>query len=128
MTNVEGKAGKIKHYIYLHLCILIFSMTEIFGKFAALSYKEQGIESFKLYIYLSMMLFVCLFYAFCWQKIIRRFELHIAYANRAMYLVWSQIWAHMIFSEHISLQNIFGMLVVLTGVILVSTGEEQEVQ
>ena len=55
MTNVEGKAGKIKHYIYLHLCILIFSMTEIFGKFAALSYKEQGIESFKLYIYLSMM-------------------------------------------------------------------------
>ena len=114
---------KIKYFIYLHICILIFSLTEIFGKFAALTYKEEGLHSFMLYVYLFLMLFVCLFYAFCWQKIIRHFELHTAYANRAMYLVWSQIWASAIFSEVITMKNIIGMLIVMTGVILVSTGD-----
>lgn len=113
---------KIKYYAYLHLCILIFSMTEIFGKFAAITYKEKGILSVDLYIYLASMIFVCLFYAFCWQKIIKHFDLHTAYSNRAMYLVWSQIWASVIFSEVITLKNILGMLIVMAGVILVSTG------
>ena len=114
---------RIKYFIYLHLCILIFSMTEIFGKFAANTYKAQGLHSVRLYVYLFLMLFVCVFYAFCWQKIIKKFDLHIAYANRAMYLVWSQIWASAIFAENVTLKNILGMLIVLTGVILVSTGD-----
>lgn len=114
---------KIKYFIYLHLCILIFSMTEIFGKLAANTYKAEGMYSVKLYVYLALMLFVCMFYAFCWQKIIKHFELHTAYANRAMYLVWSQIWASMIFSEVITFKNVIGMLIVMTGVILVSTGD-----
>lgn len=114
---------KIKYFIYLHLCILIFSMTEIFGKLAANTYKAEGMYSVKLYVYLALMLFVCMFYAFCWQKIIKHFELHTAYANRAMYLVWSQIWASMIFSEVITFKNVIGMLIVMMGVILVSTGD-----
>ena len=114
---------KAKYFIYLHLCILLFSMTEIFGKLAANTYKAEGTHSIKLYVFLALMLFVCLFYAFCWQKIIKHFELHTAYANRAMYLVWSQIWASVIFSEVITPRNILGMLIVMTGVILVSTGD-----
>ncbi len=114
---------KIKYFVFLHLCILIFSMTEIFGKFAAITYKEEGVYSKKLYVFLFLMLFVCVFYAFCWQKIIKHFDLHTAYANRAMYLVWSQIWAAAIFSEVITPRNVLGMLIVMTGVILVSTGD-----
>lgn len=114
---------KIKYFVFLHLCILIFSMTEIFGKFAAITYKEEGVYSKKLYVFLFLMLFVCVFYAFCWQKIIKHFDLHTAYANRAMYLVWSQIWAAAIFSEVITARNVLGMLIVMTGVILVSTGD-----
>ena len=98
-------------------------MTEVFGKFAANTYKAEGISSIKLYVFLSAMLFVCVFYAFCWQKIIKHFDLHTAYANRAMYLVWSQIWAAAIFSEVITPRNVLGMLIVMTGVILVSTGD-----
>ncbi len=118
--------SNIKRYFFLHLCVLVFTLTEIFGKLAAISYKAQGIHSIKLYIYLALMLSVCMFYAFCWQKIIKHFDLHTAYANRAMYLVWSQIWAALIFSETITLKNIVGMLVVMTGVILVSTGDEKK--
>lgn len=114
---------RFKKYLYLHLCILLFSMTEVFGKFAANEYKVNGLHSPKVFLLIAAMLFVCVMYAFCWQKIIKHFELHTAYANRAMYLVWSQIWAFAIFSEHITLRNIVGMLIVMTGVILVSTGD-----
>lgn len=121
---------KAKYYIYLHLCILVFSFTEIFGKLAAISYNEQGLHSIRLYVYIFLMLFVCLFYAFCWQKIIKHFDLHIGYANRSVYLIWSQIWAVAIFSEHVTPKNILGMLIVMLGVIVVSfggrTSEEEE--
>ena len=120
------KEGKFKYFVYLHLCILVFSMTEIFGKFAALEYNAHGLHSIKIYVYIFLMLLVCLVYAFCWQKIIRHFDLHIGYANRSMYLVWSQIWAAMIFSEHVTPKNILGMLIVMTGVIIVSLGEKKE--
>ena len=71
------------------------------------------------------MLFVCVFYAFCWQKIIKHFDLHIAYANRSVYLIWSQIWAVFIFSESLTPRNILGMLIVMFGVIVVSLGEKR---
>lgn len=118
--------GRIKYFVYLHLCILIFSMTEIFGKLAAIEYNAHGLYSVKIYIYIFLMLFVCIFYAFCWQKIIRHFDLHIGYANRSVYLIWSQIWAAAIFSETLTAQNILGMFIVMAGVITVSLGEKRE--
>ena len=101
-------------------------MTEVLGKFAAISYNEYGLRSIRIYIFIILMLFVCVFYAFCWQKIIKHFDLHVAYANRSMYLVWSQIWAAAIFAEHITPRNILGMLVVMAGVMLVSTSDNED--
>ena len=117
--------GRIKYFIALHLCILVFSMTEVLGKFAAISYNEYGLRSIRIYIFIILMLFVCVFYAFCWQKIIKHFDLHVAYANRSMYLVWSQLWAVFIFSESLTPRNILGMLIVMFGVIVVSLGEKR---
>lgn len=126
MLNEGGKKISIKYFLYLHLIILLFSMTEVAGKFAAIEFKKNGLYSIRVYLLLLLMLFICLLYAFFWQKIIKHFDLHIAYANRAMYLVWSQIWATAIFAEHITPKNILGMCVVMLGVILVSTGEDEK--
>ena len=126
MQNEAIKKPTIKHLIYLHLCILLFTMTEVAGKFAAIEFGSHGFNSIKLYLWILLMLLVCLLYAFCWQKIIAFFDLHIAYANRAMYLVWSQIWATVIFAESITRRNMLGMLIVMLGVILVSTSGPNE--
>ena len=72
------------------------------------------------------MFFVCFLYAFCWQKIIKKFDLNIGYANRSVYLLWSQIWAVSIFGEHLSTQNIVGLIIVLVGVIVVSLSAEHK--
>ena len=118
---------RVKDYIFLHLCVIVFSFTGVFAKFAANTYNESGLYSPMLYAFIALMLFDCVFYAFCWQKIIKRFDLNIGYANRSMYLVWAQIWAVMIFGEHLEWNNILGMLIVMSGVIIVSLTSNEQV-
>ena len=95
-------------------------MTEVLGKFAAIAYNENGLHSVRIYVFILLMLFVCVFYAFCWQKISKKFDLNIGFANRSVYLLWSQLWAVSIFREHLTPRNVIGLIVVLVGVIVVS--------
>ena len=65
----------------------------------------------------------CGVYAIAWQKVIKKFSLSTAYANRSVYLIWSQVWAVVIFQESLSVKNIIGLLVVLMGVMVVQRYE-----
>ena len=113
--------GKIKDYILLHLNIMLFSFTSVFSKLASVQFNKKGIWSIWLYVFLFLMLPNCFVYALAWQKVIRRFELNVAYANRTVYLIWSQVWAVMIFHENLTARNILGLLIVFVGVMIVST-------
>ena len=112
--------NRLKSYILLHICVLLFSFTSVFSKSAANAYNAGGVFSFQLWLFIFLMLAVCVFYAFFWQKVIKNIDLNIGYANRSVYLIWSQIWAVMIFGEHLTPKNIVGLAVVMTGVIVVS--------
>lgn len=113
--------GKIKDYILLHLNIMLFSFTSVFSKLASVQFNKKGIWSIWLYVFLFLMLLNCFVYALAWQKVVRRFELNVAYANRTVYLIWSQVWAVMIFHENLTARNILGLLIVFVGVMIVST-------
>ena len=69
------------------------------------------------------MLLNCFVYAIAWQKVIKKFDLNVAYANRTVYLIWSQIWAVFIFHESLTVTNIIGLLVVFIGVLVVQKYE-----
>lgn len=114
---------KTKNYLLLHLNILLFSFTGVFSKAASVQYNQSGLRSIWLYIFLFLMLLNCFIYALAWQKIIKRFDLSIAYANKSIYLIWSQVWAVLIFHENLSLQNVIGLLVVFIGVLVVQRYE-----
>ena len=88
---------KIKDYLFLHLCVALFSFTSVFSKLASIQYNRGGLANPLLYVFVFLMFFVCFAYAICWQKIIKRFDLNIGYANRSVYLLWSQIWAVFLF-------------------------------
>ena len=120
--------GKIKDYLLLHMCILVFSFTSVFAKFAANSYNEGGLLNPKLFLFVFLMLAVCVIYSFFWQKVIKNIDLHVGYANRSVYLIWGQIWAVYIFGEHLNARNIVGLIIVLIGVLVVSynTSYEEE--
>lgn len=110
-------------YVILHLNILLFSFTSVFSKLASVQYNRHGLKSPLLYLFLFLMLANCGVYAIVWQKVIKKFDLHIAYANRSVYLFWSQVWAVLIFREHLTWNNIAGLLIVFTGVVVVSLNE-----
>ena len=104
--------SKLKDYIQLHLNILLFSLTSVFSKAASVQYNKHGLSSPLLYLFLFLMVANCGIYAITWQQVIKKFSLSTAYANKSVYLLWSQIWAVLIFHENLSIQNIIGILVV----------------
>lgn len=119
---VSGNS-RVKDYIFLHISIMIFSFTPVFTKMASIEFNKNGIWGIKLYFFFFLMLLDCFIYALAWQKNIQKFELSVAYANKSVYLIWSQIWAVLIFGEVLSIKNVIGLLVVLIGVLVVQRYE-----
>ncbi len=117
------KMNKTKNYIQLHLNILLFSLTSVFSKCASVQFNNGGLKNPLLYLFLFLMVANCGVYAIAWQKVIKKFSLSTAYANRSVYLIWSQVWAVVIFQESLSVKNIIGLLVVLVGVMVVQRYE-----
>ncbi len=117
---------KIKDYIFLHLAVMLFSFTSVFSKSASIELNRGGLKNLLLYVFAFLMFFVCFVYAICWQKIIKKFDLNIGYANRSVYLLWSQVWAVAIFGEKLSVRNMIGVMIVLLGVVVVSLSAEKK--
>ena len=115
--------SKVKDYIQLHLNIMLFSLTSVFSKLASVQYNRHGLDSIMLYVFLFLMILNCGIYAIAWQQVIKKFSLSTAYANKSVYLLWSQVWAVIIFHENLSIQNIIGILIVLAGVWMVQRYE-----
>lgn len=117
---------RIRDYLFLHMSVMLFSFTSVFAKLASIQLNQGGLRNPKLYVFIFLMLSVCAVYAFFWQKVIKRFDLNIGYANRSVYLIWSQVWSVFLFHEHLNLRNVIGLVVVLTGVIIVSLNANKE--
>lgn len=111
-----GTMKNFRNYLQLHLNILLFSLTSVFSKLASIQYNQNGLHAPLLYVFLFLMIANCGIYAIAWQQVIKKFSLSTAYANKSVYLLWSQIWAVIIFHEQLSPQNILGILIVLFGV------------
>ena len=110
---------RVKEYILLHLNICLFSFTGVFTKLASIAYNKTGITGIMLYVFFGCMLLNCFIYAIAWQKTIKKFELNTAYANKSVYLIWSQVWAVLIFKESLSVANMIGLFVIFIGVLVV---------
>lgn len=72
--------------------------------------------------YLWLFLEVCCLgaYAVLWQQIIKRFDLSVAYCNRAFAVCWSFLWGVLLFGERVKPLNLVGIAVVLAGILLVN--------
>ncbi len=113
---------KIKTYLFLHIAIMMVSVCGIFSKTAAL----KEFFSLEFIIFYGFSLSILAVYALLWQQIIKIIPLNVAYANKAVALVWGMIWGAVIFKESISLNNIIGAAIALGGVLLMVTGGEKK--
>ena len=112
----------IKDILFLQIVIMIYTGSSIAAKFAA----AQEFLSFRFCLFYGVEILILGIYAILWQQIIKRFELSVAYANRAMLLVWSMIWAVLIFHDEITSQNIAGVLLVIAGTVIINLDTKED--
>ena len=60
-----------------------------------------------------------------WQQVIKKFELSVAYANKAVTLLWALIWGIFIFHEKITVFKTAGILLVMAGIFILNSEEEK---
>lgn len=120
--ELKGKKDKkkfIKNIIILQVIILIYTLSTVTAKFAS----QEEFLSLKFILFYGIEIFILGVYAILWQQIIKKFEISVAYANRAMSLLWSIVWAIVFFGEQITLKNVIGVIIVIIGTIIVNSDE-----
>lgn len=110
-----------KTIICLHILLMVFSALGVFSKIAA----KQPFLSFKFIMLYGVVVFNLGIYAICWQQIIKRMPLVVAFANKAVTVVWGIVWGKLFFGEEISLAKIIGAVVIICGILLVVTQKEE---
>lgn len=119
MREKKGQKNgiRIKDIVLLQLVVGIYTLSGVAAKFAS----GNDFLSMKFILFYGVEIAVLGIYAILWQQIIKKFDLSIAYANRAMALLWSMIWAVVFFHENITIKNIIGVLIVIVGTIIVNS-------
>ena len=116
------KKLNLRDFAILQLVVLIYTSSTVISKIAA-----QSAESGKGWTFLLLYgaeIGVLGIYALCWQQVIKRVELSVA--NRAMALLWSLLWAVLLFGEQITVKKLIGVGLVLAGTLIINGGKEQE--
>ena len=114
--------NKIKAIIFLQGAVFIYSLTTVISKLVS-NYKFLSKE----YILLYLLDFAVLgIYAILWQQLLKRFELSIAYANKAMTLLWSLLWSTVLFHEPVTIVKLLGVLMVIAGTIVLNSPQKDE--
>ena len=106
-----------KSVVLIQLSVVLYTLSGVAGKYAS----AHTFLSLPFILLYGLEICILGVYAIVWQQIIKRYDLSIAYANRSLSLLWSMLWAVLLFREQVSLQNIIGVLIVLCGVMLVNS-------
>ena len=114
----------MKNVLLLQVIIIIYTISSVMAKLASASTEEP----FHMLLFLGLEFVVLAIYAVLWQQMIKRFELSVAYANRAMAILWSMIWAGIFFHDEITFRNVLGVSIVLLGMVIVNLDAREEEQ
>ena len=110
---------KKKYFIYLHILLVLYSLSAVFSKLASV----EDFLSFKFCLFYGLVLFLLALYALCWQQIIKHLPLTVAYANKAITVVWGIIWGLLIFGEKITSGKVLGAVFVICGIVLYAVSD-----
>lgn len=106
----------------LHVTLLVYSVSGIFGKLAA---SEEPL-SFSFVAYYAGVIAILGIYAIAWQQIIKRLPLTTAFANKAVTVLWGMMWGVLLFGEQMNAWKIVGAVLVVTGVVFFVLADKPE--
>lgn len=119
-NNAPRIRVKLKIYLVLHAILLVYSIGGIFAKLAATS----PFLSVGFLLNYFIMCFLSGIFAYFWQQVLKTLPLNTAYINKSICIVWGFFWGKIFFGELISLKMIAGSCLILIGMVLVVTADE----
>lgn len=111
------KEMKWKDILMLQAVFMIYSISSVVSKFAS----GKEVFSFEFILFYGLDVIVLGIYALLWQQVIKKFELSIAYANKAITLLWALVWGIVIFHEQITVGKVIGILLVMAGIFILNS-------
>ena len=111
------KEMKWKDILMLQAVFMIYSISSVVSKFAS----GKEVFSFEFILFYGLDVIVLGIYALLWQQVIKKFELSIAYANKAITLLWALVWGIGIFHEQITAGKVIGILLVMAGIFILNS-------
>lgn len=108
----------IGNVLFLCMAVAVYSMSSVFTKLAA----GYAFLSFHYFICLIGVVVVLGVYAIMWQMALKRVPLSLAYPFRSLGVVYGLAIAGIVFQETVTVQNIVGVCMVLSGLFLMNTG------
>ena len=113
-----------RDFLILQAVVIVYTASSVLGKLAAVS--AEGENGWGFLLLYGAEIGVLGIYAVLWQQVIRRVELSVAYANRAVALLWSLLWAVFLFGEKITPAQLLGISLVMIGTAVINGGKEAE--
>lgn len=118
---MKDKKKSIRWFIALHILLLVYSFGGIVSKFAS----KQIFMSWKFILLYGILMCILFLYAVCWQQILKRMNLLTAYASKSVTVIWGILWGNIFFGEIITIGKVIGSIIIIAGVYLVVSGEEE---
>ena len=113
---------KLIALIALHVLLAIYSVSGILSKKAA-NVQFLGMDFCLYYFGILVLLGI---YAIVWQQIIKELPLTVAFANKAVTVIWGVIWGIIIFEESVTPVQLIGILLIIIGIVLYSMDVKEE--
>ena len=120
MKSESKKKGLMLEIIAVQAIVAIYSISTVVAKFAS----QQAFFSMRFLLLYGMEILCLGIYAILWQQVIKYMEISVAYANRAIGLLWTLLFATLFFRERITVQNVIGVIIVIAGTMIVNSEDE----
>jgi len=115
MEEIGKSLMHLKNIILLQSVIFLLSLTNIVAKKAS----QEVFLSFNFIKLYSLEMIILAAYSYFWQKMLKIFDLSVAYANKASSIIWTLIWSVLIFDESIKITNLMGAAIIIGGINMV---------
>ena len=118
------KKNNFPSFFLMHAGFLIYSFYTVLGKIAA----KYDFLSLPFCLFYCILIFILFVYAILWQQVLKVIPLSFATANKASTIVWGMLWSFLFFQEEITLKKVIGAIIIISGIILLSTSTKSEEQ
>ena len=116
------KSKRYSMLIALHILLMVYSMSGIFSKLAS----GEPFLSLKFCLYYGGVIAILGVYALGWQQIVKRLPLTVAFANKAVTVVWGIVWGVLFFGEKVTAGKVIGATIIILGVVLYAIADGKE--